>query len=341
MISMPGPRWLSGDASLGRWFGVDPKAGVMPYNSPYSAMMNNPVMFTDPDGECPICIPILVGAAISAFSYSAGVALSPGGFNNWNWGQFGKSLAIGAVSGVFSAGIGNAFGRVGSQGIFGELGRSAGHGLSSMMVNGAFSSEGKVSMSNFLAGSVSSLIGSGTHNLSSAAQLGSSALAGGISAEITGGDFWTGFAIGGTVAGLNHLMHGPDYEYKGKTYKSKEDLYLAILADQGIEQFGITDVLSLAAVIDNSGHLDKRFVSKNASKGTSIASKYGSKLLPWEMPYKMPTHIRNGSVRYTKVLGRFLGRMAGPVGWGILSYDVGMTFYNSHKIYNRIINEGN
>ena len=204
MISMQGPRSLSEDAALGRWFGTDPQDQ---FASPYVAMGNNPVMGIDPDGECPIFIPILVGAAISAFSYSAGVALSPGGFNNWNWGQFGKSLAIGAVSGVFSAGIGNAFGRVGSQGIFGELGRSAVHGLSNMMVNGAFSSEGKVSMSNFLAGSVSSLIGSGTHNLSSAVQLGSSALAGGISSEITGGDFWTCFAIGGTVAGLNHLRH--------------------------------------------------------------------------------------------------------------------------------------
>jgi hypothetical protein len=33
------------DAALGRWFGTDPKAGVMAYNSPYVAMMNNPVSF--------------------------------------------------------------------------------------------------------------------------------------------------------------------------------------------------------------------------------------------------------------------------------------------------------
>ena len=56
------------------------------------------------------------------------------------------------------------------------------------------------------------------------------------------------------------------------------------------------------------------------------------------MPKRLPTHFRNGSLRYTKVFGRFVGRMAGPIGWGILAYDVGMTLYNTQKIYNNIIN---
>ena len=60
--------------------------------------------------------------------------------------------------------------------------------------------------------------------------------------------------------------------------------------------------------------------------------------MPWEMPKRLPTHFRNGSLRYTKVFGRFVGRMAGPIGWGILAYDVGMTLYNTQKIYNNIIN---
>ena len=93
------------DAALGRWFGNDPKAGVMPYNSPYVAMMNNPVSFTDPDVECPKCIAVLVGAAISGASYTVGVALSSGGFNNWSWNQFSKSIAVGAVSGAVTGGV--------------------------------------------------------------------------------------------------------------------------------------------------------------------------------------------------------------------------------------------
>jgi hypothetical protein len=33
-----------------------------------------------------------------------------GGFSNWNWGQFGKSVGIGAISGVATAGIGQIYG---------------------------------------------------------------------------------------------------------------------------------------------------------------------------------------------------------------------------------------
>ncbi|MCH7401824.1 hypothetical protein ACFOUP_16280 [Belliella kenyensis] len=76
-------------------------------------MGNNPVMMEDPDGEVAILIAAAVGALISSVSYTANVAFSKGGFENWNWGQLGKSAAIGAVSGVLSAGIGSAFGGVG------------------------------------------------------------------------------------------------------------------------------------------------------------------------------------------------------------------------------------
>jgi hypothetical protein len=107
-----------------------------------------------------------------------------------------------------------------------------------------------------------------------------------------------------------------------------------------MEQMGVKDIMALVAVVDNAGYLDKRIVTKGASEGTSFASKYGAKLLPGEMPIRLPTHVRNGTVRYTKVFGRFLGRMAGPVGWGLLTYDVGMTFYNTHKIYNQVIDSG-
>lgn len=61
--------------------------------------------------------------------------------------------------------------------------------------------------------------------------------------------------------------------------------------------------------------------------------------MPWQMPKRLPTYMRNGVWRYTKVFGRFLGRMAGPIGWGILAYDVGITLYNTQTIYNNIVNE--
>lgn len=128
------------------------------------------------------------------------------------------------------------------------------------------------------------------------------------------------------------------YKYKDKFDDSKSELYGAILVDQAAEQFGIKDIVSLALALDNQGLLSKPFQAVGASKGTSVASKYGAEALPWEMPKRLPTHMRNGTWRYTKVFGRFLGRLAGPIGWGILAYDVGMTLYNTQTTYNDIIN---
>ena len=41
------------DASLGRWFGVDPLAEKFPSYSPYNFVMNNPLRLVDPDGRAP------------------------------------------------------------------------------------------------------------------------------------------------------------------------------------------------------------------------------------------------------------------------------------------------
>jgi RHS repeat-associated protein len=91
------------DASLGRWFGTDPKAGVMPYNSPYSAMMNNPVMFTDPDGELPILAIIAIGAAVFG---SANVAVQATNGHIKNFWDGAKAFGAGAaVGGLITAGV--------------------------------------------------------------------------------------------------------------------------------------------------------------------------------------------------------------------------------------------
>jgi len=187
-----------------------------------------------------------------------------------------------------------------------------------------------------------------------------STVSGGGVSVLTGGNFWEGATTAFYVSLLNHSAHkiteafdnkettsknpfydidDRPYKYNGKTYENKGELYGANLIDQVAEQFGIKDIVSLAAAIDDQGLLSKPFQAKGASKGTSLASKYGSELIPWQMPKRLPTHMRDGVWRYTKVFGRFLGRMAGPIGWGILAYDVGITLYNTQTIYNSIVNE--
>ncbi|MDX2305614.1 MAG: RHS repeat-associated core domain-containing protein [Microscillaceae bacterium] len=60
------------DIQLGRWHQVDPKAeededGVnLRSLSPYNAMGNDPVRYNDPDGDCPLCVTALIGAATGA-----------------------------------------------------------------------------------------------------------------------------------------------------------------------------------------------------------------------------------------------------------------------------------
>jgi hypothetical protein len=60
------------------------------------------VSVVDPDGREPITIAtaILIGALIGGGTYTAGVATSNGGFNNWKWGQFATSVGLGAINGA-------------------------------------------------------------------------------------------------------------------------------------------------------------------------------------------------------------------------------------------------
>jgi len=181
---------------------------------------------------------------------------------------------------------------------------------------------------------------------STAGMIGFSGLAGGVTAELTGGDFLKGFATGITIGALNHAMHQlrnhgetedpPRYKYKGKIYEDKAELYRDILTDQVAEQFGIKDIVALATVVDGMGLLNKPFNMQGASKGTSILSKYGSKTFPQKMSKALPTISKRLTMQSTKVLGRFIGRSIPLVGWGVLVYDIGKSFYNIQVIYNQI-----
>ena len=84
------------DPSIGRWLQVDPKAEHDFSSSPYSSMYNDPVFFTDPDGDCPIC-PFLVAAAVGGLVNLGSQALKG------NVGSFSEGLGYfgsGAVSGI-------------------------------------------------------------------------------------------------------------------------------------------------------------------------------------------------------------------------------------------------
>jgi len=213
-----------------------------PYNTQnynrYAYAMNNPLMYTDPNGEFLWLIPALIviakaaiiGAAVGAISYTASVALSNGGFNNWNWGQFGKSVGFGAVSGVATAGIGAAFGNVAKFGH--EVLRGLAHGVAQ---GGISELSGGNFLTGFASGGLGSVAGSGWQAWggkfasSGVGMVAFSAVSGGIGAELTGGNFWQGAGVGAIVAGLNHLPEmikqktAWDINKDGKLSKSEAD----------------------------------------------------------------------------------------------------------------------
>jgi len=166
-------------------------------------------MYTDPDGELLWFVPIIIGAAVAATSYTISAAVAPGGLKeNWNAGQFFLNMGIGAISGAMTAGIGSAFGAVGSMGIAGELGRAGAHALTQGILSKA---TGGTFWQGTLAGGFSSIAGSafmmygGSFANSAFGTYAFSAEAGGVGSKIAGGKFWQGAVTGLMNAGLNHL----------------------------------------------------------------------------------------------------------------------------------------
>ena len=45
------------DPAIGRWWQIDPAVESISSYTPYSGMLNNPVLMNDPDGDCPPGVP--------------------------------------------------------------------------------------------------------------------------------------------------------------------------------------------------------------------------------------------------------------------------------------------
>ncbi len=210
------------DPLLGRFLSPDPYVQspdrTKNFNR-YAYALNNPLIYTDPSGEFiftaflgpvgAIIDAACWGGVIGGAGYTASVAFSDGGFNNWNSGDFWKSVGVGAISGAVTGGGAQMFGPVGSMGFGGEIARVYTHGFAQGMVS---EFTGGDFMSGFAAGGLGSLAGSsfmmygGEFASSTFGTYAFSGLAGGVGAELTGGNFWEGAAVGVMNAGLNHLQ---------------------------------------------------------------------------------------------------------------------------------------
>jgi len=169
----------------------------------YSYAMNNPLVYTDPDGE--FIVPMLIGAGINV--------LSNGYQNSINDQPFfqgaGKAALFGAISGGVSFGIGQMAGQLTANGVsnFGvSLIQMGSHALTSGIIS-------EMQGGRFSTGLLSGGFASGFSSYANAYstdwidQLAAGAVGGGLGAEIAGGDFVVGMGQGLITGGLNHGIH--------------------------------------------------------------------------------------------------------------------------------------
>ncbi|AKH95793.1 VCBS repeat-containing protein [Elizabethkingia anophelis] len=208
------------------------------YNK-YAYVLNNPMMYNDPSGEFLAFIVgillskiFLAGVAIGFASYIITNAIT---FGEISIGGFLKAGLFGGISAYAAFGIGEIFKTAVES--FGNVLLQAGlHGLSQGVLGFV---QGESFTQSFISGSLGSLgasafkslAGNFANNIGGTVLFG--AIAGGIGAELSGGNFWQGATIGGIVAGFNHavmrdetLQDVQDYEQdnNGSYYKTQAEL---------------------------------------------------------------------------------------------------------------------
>ncbi|RYD53228.1 MAG: RHS repeat-associated core domain-containing protein [Sphingobacteriales bacterium] len=213
------------DPKLGRLLSVDnyvsDPASPLAYNR-YTYALNNPISYVDPSGNHPLLVAMAIGAAISAASYTAQAAFTPGGLSrNFNIGDFASTTITGGVLGGVTYGIGSAFQGIAVTGVgmsfVKEAGRAAAHGLVGGVMSDANGGSFWVGFASGSAASfATSLVDMGQINLGKVGGAFFSMGVGAGSSYIGGGDPWMGAASGLMSYGLNKMMH-PD----GETWRTK------------------------------------------------------------------------------------------------------------------------
>jgi RHS repeat-associated protein len=146
------------DPVLGRMLSPDNyvgSGGTQGFNR-YSYANNNPLSYVDPDGNDPILIGMLIGAAINAATQFVSNDFS---FNNWNWGSFAGAVVAGGVGGAVAPALSAA--HIG--GFAGGAITGASSGFAGSLVTGIINNQsnllGSVIESTLLGGAIGGVIG--------------------------------------------------------------------------------------------------------------------------------------------------------------------------------------
>ncbi len=95
--------WRQYDPRITRWLTIDPKAKRFPSFTPYNNNENNPIINTDPNGDCPWCA--VIGAIAGAGIEFAGQAIAnytegKPVLENIDWADVGIAALEGGINGL-------------------------------------------------------------------------------------------------------------------------------------------------------------------------------------------------------------------------------------------------